>query len=568
MKPFYKCKYGMFIHHILREARYADGSQAQTIDEMADAFDTEGFADSLARMGVEYIIYTAWHFAVQPLYPSAVSEKWRPGNCPKRDLLGDIIDSVRARGIHVLFYTHPRDGHDFSEDDKEKTGWGRGRHESDEQQPCYDTFRYDQWNEYMLELYTELADRYAARLTGFYTDGNGPKDPADYLYPPKDHQIVNYLKIRNIMKSRNPKLVTFQNYYGNVYTQDYGNSETYTVYIGSAFGNGHSEKWHCAKKNATTLSPFCGWACASSRNTEKMVNWAFKDMLRFTMFNGSCSECGNVLFASATFIEGNLWSVGVEETMIDLKNELSRFKDSFMDAVPSTSYPTFPGSTLERNNYCFWMSDEKSEYEYLHCMQMPADGVLEFGLPEDGIVLEDPVLLTGEGSVTLEKTDSGYRVHFTGTPDETDTVIRFCRTGRSICCGYEWINNTDKRIAYHGNWNYTSCWIYTKEKTADGCYEREVHCANGADSSLYLAFDGDMVELYGVLGEKHGKADVYVDGVFCGTIDQQAEEHRAHVLCFRSINLYGGRHVLQLYTKDDKTFAVDAVKVISSPVLE
>ena len=83
-----KCKYGMFIRHILKEARYADGRKAQTFDEMADAFDTEDFADSLARMGVEYIVYTAWHFAVQPLYPSAVSEKWRPGNCPKRDLLG------------------------------------------------------------------------------------------------------------------------------------------------------------------------------------------------------------------------------------------------------------------------------------------------------------------------------------------------------------------------------------------------------------------------------------------------------------------------------------------------
>ena len=61
---------------------------------------------------------------------------------------------------------------------------------------------------------------------------------------------------------------------------------------------------------------------------------------------------------------------------------------------------------------------------------------------------------------------------------------------------------------------------------------------------------------------------MYVDGVFCGTIDQQAAEHKAHVLCFRSINLYGGRHVLQVYTKDDKMFAVDAVKVISSSVLD
>ena len=118
MKDLVNCKYGMFIHHVLPWSSYADGSKPQTIYEFADAFDAEGFADSLERMGVEYIVFTAWHFAVQPLYPSAVSEKWRPGNCPKRDLLGDIIDSVRARDIHVVMYTHPRDGHDFSEEDK------------------------------------------------------------------------------------------------------------------------------------------------------------------------------------------------------------------------------------------------------------------------------------------------------------------------------------------------------------------------------------------------------------------------------------------------------------------
>ena len=52
MKKLKKCKYGMFVHHILPEAHYADGTQPQTIDEMADAFDTEGFADSLQRMGI------------------------------------------------------------------------------------------------------------------------------------------------------------------------------------------------------------------------------------------------------------------------------------------------------------------------------------------------------------------------------------------------------------------------------------------------------------------------------------------------------------------------------------
>ena len=34
----------------------------------------------------------------------------------------------------------------------------------------------EKWNAYVRELYTELADRYATRLFGFYTDGIGPQD--------------------------------------------------------------------------------------------------------------------------------------------------------------------------------------------------------------------------------------------------------------------------------------------------------------------------------------------------------------------------------------------------------
>ncbi len=560
MKDFKKCKYGMFIHHILPEAHYADGTKVQTIDEMADTFDTEGFADSLKRMGVEYIIYTAWHFAVQPLFPSAVSEKWRPGNCPKRDLLGDIIDSVRARGIHVLFYTHPRDGHDFSEDDKEKTGWGRGKHETDSQQPDLSNFNYELWNAYMMELYEELADRYADRLTGYYTDSSGPKDPQGYLHPHQDHPVVDYLKIRNIMKSRNPDLVTIQNYYGDVYTQDYGNSETYTGYIRTVFGNKNAEKWHCTAKTATTLAPFCGWLCSDVRSGESVVTMTPEDILRYTMFNGSCSECGNILFASGTFAEGSLWSIGVEETLSELKNRLSRFEDSFMNALPSRSYPTMPGSTMEDNCYRFWMADE--EYEYLHCMQMPENGVLEWGFAENGITLTNPGVLTGSISITaFECTGNGYRLTFTGMPDETDTVIRFCREGSPIPYNYEWINNSDKRMAYSGTWRCNSDMIYDK-RTAAGCYEREVHCATAAESSLYLAYEGSILELYGVLDEGYGAADIYIDGIYCGTVDQQSAERKAHELCFRSINLYGGQHILQLYTKNNKMFTVDAVKVL------
>ena len=560
MKNFLDCKYGMFIHHTLPWTHYSNGTQPQTIDELADAFDTEGFADSLLRMGVEYIVFTAWHFQARPLYPSAVTEKWRPGLCPKRDLLGDIIDSVKARGIHVIFYTHPRDGHDFTEEDKIKTGWGAGGHAEDSQQPDYANFNYEKWNEYTLELYNEFAERYAAKITGYYTDSNGPKDPSD-LHDPRDHhQVVNYLKIRNIMKSHNPNLVTFQNYYNSTYTQDYGNSETYTQYISSMYGYKHAEKWHCSRNVATTLIPFnAGWSCAESNNGGSILIAPVDELIKYTLFNGSCSDCGNVLFASAPFAEGNIWSTGVEDTMIQIRNVLSQYTDSFMNARPSNSYPTLPGSTLEDNKMRFFMTN--GNREYLHLISVPQNGVIEFGLPEDDIKLCAPVSDSLD-ILSFEKTENGYKLTVKVNSEKLDHVIAFNRCGTPLPKKYEWINSSDKRMCYTGCWFNSFCSGDDDIHRADGNFERELYCSCSNGDCLTLVFEGSAIELYGAYKSTYGKASVYIDGIFCAELSEYAPDIKPHVLLYRSEYLYGGRHVLQVYANDDKLFTVDAVKVI------
>jgi len=569
-KELSRCKYGLFVHHILPCVVYSDGTPVKSIDEMAEAFDTEGFADTLAEMGVEYLIFTVWHFAVQPLYPSAVSEKWRPGNCPtKRDLMGDIIDSVNARGINVILYTHPRDGHDFSEDDKEKTGWGRGKCEADIQHPCEETFNYEKWNQYMLELYAEMADRYASRLSGYYTDSNGPKDHRlpgyvpGTIYTNTDFQIVNYISVRDIMMSRNPNLINYQNYYGDCYGNMYGNSETYGWYIESRFGGKNAEKWHCAGKTVTSLAPFStGWTSGSDPRGKDVRRMAYEDILMYTLFNGSSCYCGGTAFATGVFAEGNLWPVGVVETFRQLKQDLAQYKDSFMDAVISLSYPTIPGSTLESNDFRFWMTGEDKNYEYLHCIRLPEDGVLEWNDAEDGIILEEPMSMTDTVKITeFVKTGNGYRMAFTGTADPIDTVFRFTRAGNAQQTNYKWYNNDSKYICYHPGWTYDAAWHYNKLFTADGCYERDIHRSYEENCSLSFAFDGNYVELYGVLNEHFGTADIYIDGVFCATVDENASEHTPRALVYRSPRLHGGTHLLQLYTHE-KGFAVDAFRVI------
>ncbi len=73
---------------------------------------------------MEYVIFTAWHADINPLFPSQTMKKWGlAGHDCRRDLLGEIITALNAKGIKVMLYTHPRDGHDLRGDDQRKTGW-------------------------------------------------------------------------------------------------------------------------------------------------------------------------------------------------------------------------------------------------------------------------------------------------------------------------------------------------------------------------------------------------------------------------------------------------------------
>ena len=74
-KHFSKMKYGLFVHYVYELSPFSDGRIPNSLEEFADSFDVEAFADSVKAMAVEYVILTAWHYRMRPLYPSAVTER-------------------------------------------------------------------------------------------------------------------------------------------------------------------------------------------------------------------------------------------------------------------------------------------------------------------------------------------------------------------------------------------------------------------------------------------------------------------------------------------------------------
>ena len=92
------------------------------INQLASQFDAQSFANDVASFGVQYVKFTAWHKGMYPLYPSAKMTTWRGTNISASiDLIGQMIDAVRTKGIAVMLYTHPRDGHDMSSVDQNAT---------------------------------------------------------------------------------------------------------------------------------------------------------------------------------------------------------------------------------------------------------------------------------------------------------------------------------------------------------------------------------------------------------------------------------------------------------------
>ncbi|MBM3855663.1 MAG: alpha-L-fucosidase [Verrucomicrobia bacterium] len=76
----------------------------------AELFDAKQWADLFARAGLKYVVPTSKHHEGFALWPSAeASRTWgRPWNAaeigPKRDLLGELAEATRARGLKFGFY--------------------------------------------------------------------------------------------------------------------------------------------------------------------------------------------------------------------------------------------------------------------------------------------------------------------------------------------------------------------------------------------------------------------------------------------------------------------------------
>ncbi|MGV9310378.1 alpha-L-fucosidase [Nonomuraea sp. NPDC003727] len=172
-------KYGLFVHYVPRLTVNSNGVAVTDPNSLANSFDANRFAGDLAAAKVQYVIFSAWHSKMVTLWPSQKMLDWSlPNHRVNRDLIGDMITAVKAKGIHVYLYTHPRDGMEFTDAEKQRTGWGTQPPAEEKKWNPGSDFDRPKWNSFINDIYQEMMQRYGNRIDGLFLDEGTPKATA------------------------------------------------------------------------------------------------------------------------------------------------------------------------------------------------------------------------------------------------------------------------------------------------------------------------------------------------------------------------------------------------------
>ncbi|MBQ9543593.1 MAG: alpha-L-fucosidase [Clostridia bacterium] len=543
MKRFKDSRYGLFVHYVFGITPRPDLTLPDTWEELTENFDAEAFADAAAKMKVDYVVFTAWHFRMRPLYPSKVTESLRPGCSSKRDLLGDVIDALKKRGIETILYTHPRDGHDLVGKDREVTGWGEGSEKGREDTPKKEDFDFKKWNAYVQGLYSELAERYGGRIAGFYTDGVGPtrgRSPG----MEENFQIVDYTALRRVMKASDPDMAMIQNYFGYIFSDDFAMPEGFFGYESEI---GFDPYRLPAPSDSIALCPFVGWW----PHEKNAVRMAPEDMALYTLFAASSSRAGGVCWANSPFSGGREWPKDSAETLFETGEILEKYREILDSARPSGWRPTLPGETIEKLGGVFLVGGEEREILFV-TDKAPEKIVLP--IPEDGSEISDPEPLTDGVSVReFSRTEDGFVISVSGTGLR---AVAFRKTGGKTSC--EWINDADKRLRFEGGWKYVH--LKKEDLSPLGCYDSDYHAAEEKGASVFTFFEGDFIQIFTAPAEDGAMAKVFIDGVDVGEFT--SGKAPALTPSFSGERLFGGTHTLYIVSIDDRPFKLDAIKIL------
>ncbi|WP_370270935.1 alpha-L-fucosidase [Streptomyces sp. V4I8] len=410
-------KYGLFVHHVPGRTVDSTGAVVDDADDLADGFNAGRFADDLASARVQYVIFTAWHSKMVTLWPSQKMLDWDlPDHRVNRDLIGDMITAVKAKGIQVYLYTHPRDGMEFSDADRQKTGWGtQPPPEGQGWNPGAD-FDRPRWNAFINDIYREMMQRYGEKIDGLFLDEGSPRGDS--------RKVVDYPQLRNTIKTVSPRAVLIQNNYGDLYGLDKGMKE----YGGwREFAQPDGSLWPGYTKPVGAIFTETWWA----QRPHSTVRYSPESMFRYTVLQAATNtDGGGVAWGSGPYADGG-WEPDAMKTLQQIGAWIDPIKQSIFGTRPSTSYPTDAGTRIADLTWGVATTSPDGNTEYLHVLKPPAGNTLTLPLPADGKIFAEASLVKDGTPVTLSQDTNKVRLTIPGNWDTNDTAIKLTVSSQS-----------------------------------------------------------------------------------------------------------------------------------------
>jgi len=412
-------KFGVFIHYGWGKTpdhdygfpitQYPDGSYPHSVNEVADNFDVEQFANDMAQIGPEYVIFTAWHGGMYPLFPSKKMDEWLgEGHRSQRDLIGEVLDALIARDIQVILYTQPVEAHNFSPEEQAAVGFlGHTKYSLT-------------LNDFINDVHAEMIDRYGEKISGFWFDSGGRRPATDKA------------RLRNTVLSRLPDATLISINKANKVT-DFGMAEIREPAVN--FRNKEGFK-NLSKKDVTTwpgLSKSVGFVNdAYWWSKPGKSRYTADTMYKYTVLQAATNtEGGGVAWAIGPFPGDNMWNPGIMSSMTELGNKIDAVAESIKNTHTSTSWPSGHGTRINELDWGVATQSTDGKQEYLHVLIPPKGKLLTISAPADGKTFTSAInLRTGnvialsqksnQLSLTLNKADSWHAI---------DTVIRLAVKG-------------------------------------------------------------------------------------------------------------------------------------------
>jgi autotransporter-associated beta strand protein len=499
-------KYGIFSHYVWNGYGMtafhpnADGSVSQTIDELANAFDVPNYVNQIIEAKAQYVVFTAWHSGTCPLFPSAAMKKWVPdrASCPQRDLLGDLLDECRKRGVPVFFYCHPY-------------------------QPVAEPH-----NDWINDLYAELVDRYGDRLHGLWIDENFQDCTQD--------KVVDYPRLMRTIKERNPDLIL---------THNNGGFQSYGVDEGV-----QEVQWEFHEGRASSVYQIFSQTAKSP-----------EDMLITTVIQAAANTMGGGIQWSIDAIgAGGEQKGGLDPKARPILDGFVKLFAPIAESVNgtkvSTSFlPPYRGVVVRYADLSWGVATTSADdqKEYLHVLKAPRGRSLELPAPADGKVFAKARLLDGGQALTMQQSNRGITLTLPEGMEwkKPNTVIVMDAITPG---GVGLVNNTSRALRYEGK-----SWQYLR-KVEEKEYRGDSHRTATDGDAFHFTFEGTDVEWISRRGAPCGKVEILLDGVSHGEIDLSGET-AVFTSVFSKKGLPRGKHTFTAIKRSGEWMFVDAMRV-------